>query len=144
VLPKLDLPGFVLFASFAIMILLALGWGGTKYSWKSAVIIGLFCGAGGILILFALWEYRVGDGAMVPYSIVKRQVVWSSSLVSFFFLGTQLITSYYLPIYFQSVKGVSPILSGVYILPGILGQIVMGTISGVLGEHEKSLPKYQD
>jgi hypothetical protein len=134
----LDLGGFVLFASFAIMFVLALEWGGTQYPWKSATIIGLFCGAGGMLAIFAAWEYHVGDGAMIPYSIVRRRIIWCSCLVIAFFFGSLFVFSYYLPIYFQAVKGVAPALSGVYILPGILGQMLTATVSGVLGKA--SLP----
>lgn len=133
-LSQLDLVGFVLFAPFAIMFLMALEWGGTTYAWRSATIIGLFCGAGGIFILFVIWEYHVGEGAMFPYSMMRKTVVWSSCIVICLFFGCLLTLSYYLPIYFQAVKGVSPTLSGVYILPGILSQMLMAIVSGVIGE----------
>ena len=133
ILTKLDLLGFCLFAPAAVQLLLALQWGGTSYLWGSATIIGLFCGAFGTFCMFLLWEHRKGDDAMVPFSMVRQRPVWSGSLVSLFFMGSQLIVSYYLPIYFQSIKNATPTLSGVYILPGILSQIIFATVSGVLG-----------
>jgi hypothetical protein len=133
-LSGLDLIGFILFAPCAIMFLMALEWGGTNYAWNSATIIGLFCGAGVTFTIFAVWEYRVGDRAMFPYSMLRKRVVWSSCVVIGFFFGCVLTLSYYLPIYFQAVKGASPAMSGVYILPGILGQMLFAIISGVLGE----------
>jgi MFS family permease len=132
---KLDLWGFFLFASLAVQFLLALQWGGTKYPWKSATIIGLFCGSAGTFIIFLIQEFYAGENAMVPFSIVKKTVVWSSCLVCLFFFGALITWTYYLPIYFQAVKGVSPTLSGVYVLPGVLSQIAMAIISGVLGRH---------
>ncbi|KZF26031.1 efflux pump [Xylona heveae TC161] len=132
ILPKLDLIGFVIFAAFAVMISLALEWGGSYYSWRSSVIIGLFCGGGVALIAFAAWERHVGDSvAMIPYSVACKREVWCSCVFLGFFSGSLLIFSYYLPIYFQAVKDVSPTLSGVYMLPGILGQILMAITSGV-------------
>lgn len=116
------------------MILMALQWGGVKYTWNSGTIIGLFCGGAGTLGLFVAWEYRVGDSAMLPFSILRKTVVWCSSLVIGFFFASLLVFSYYLPIYFQTVKGVSPTLSGVYMLPSVLSQIVTAILSGVLGE----------
>ncbi|KAF2188862.1 efflux pump [Zopfia rhizophila CBS 207.26] len=132
ILSKLDLTGSFLFASFAVMVLLALEWGGIEYPWKSATIIGLFCGGGSTFVVFAAWEYHVGERAMIPFSVVRKQAVWSSCLFAGFFFGSLLIFSYYLPIYFQAVKGASPSLSGVYMLPGILSQMLMAVVSGML------------
>jgi Fungal trichothecene efflux pump (TRI12) len=133
---SLDLTGFVLFASIAVMSLLALEWGGTKYPWNSAVIIGLFCGAGVTLCIFTAWEYRIGDDAMIPFSIVSKRIVWCSCLVLAFFGSSIFLFSYYLPLYFQAVKGASPALSGVYLLPGILTQIIAAAVSGLLGQYQ--------
>lgn len=134
ILLKFDIVGFFLFAPSAIMLLMALEWGGTEYPWNSATVIGLFCGAGGTFILFLAWEYRAGDSAMIPLSMVKKRIVWCSCLVIGFFFGSLLVFSYYLPIYFQAVKGVSPSRSGVYVLPGILSQMLMAVTSGFLGK----------
>lgn len=132
---KLDLLGFSIFAPAAIQFFLALEWGGVSYRWDSAKIIGLLCGAAGTLCVFLAWEYRKGDGAMIPFSMMRRRVVWSSCFVVCFFFGGMLSMSYYLPIYFQAVKGVSPTLSGVYLLPSILSQILFSVLSGVLGKY---------
>jgi len=135
VLTKLDLRGFALFASFAVMTSLALEWGGLDYAWDSAVVIGLFCGGGVALLVFAAWEYRIGDRAMIPYSVASKREVWSSCVFMAFFGGAMLTFSYYLPIYFQAVKGVGPLLSGVYMLSGILPQMLMAVVSGALGKY---------
>ncbi|MCJ1277841.1 hypothetical protein MMC21_005655 [Puttea exsequens] len=129
---KLDLIGFALFAPAAIQCLLALEWGGVEYAWSSATIIGLFCGTAGTLAVFISWEYRKGEEAMIPLSMVRKRIVWSSCLTLAFFFGTVLIMSYYLPIYFQAVRGASPTMSGVYMLPGVISQVVFATVSGAL------------
>lgn len=132
ILRNLDLIGFVIFAAFALMISLALEWGGSTYSWRNSVIIGVFCGGGFALIAFGVWEHHVGDAiAMIPGSVAGKRNVWCSCLFLGFFSGSLLIFSYYLPIYFQAVKDVSPTLSGVYMLPGIVAQVLMAMVSGV-------------
>lgn len=115
------------------MFLLALEWGGITYAWSSAIVIGLFCGSAGALVVFLGWEYRRGDRAMIPLSMVRRRVVYSSMLSMFFFMGSMLTVSYYLAIYFQAVKGAQPMISGVYLLPSILSQMMFAIISGIGG-----------
>ncbi|OKO93708.1 hypothetical protein PENSUB_11987 [Penicillium subrubescens] len=131
---KLDLTGFVLFAPAAIQLLLALDYGQNKMPWHSATVIGLFCGAGGIFILFLAWEYYQGDKAMIPLAMVAKRKVWSSCLVMMSIFAITLSTTYYLPVYFQAIQNKSPMMSGVYILPSILSQLAVAVTSGALSE----------
>jgi len=115
------------------MFLLALEWGGNTYRWDSATVIGLFCGAAGTIALFFIWESRVGDQAMIPLSMITRRIIASSCLAMLFSAACMITTSYYMAIYFQADKGVSPMLSGVYLLPSILSQMLFGIAAGGLG-----------
>lgn len=124
--------GFTLFAPAAIMFLLALQYGGSTDPWNSATIIGLFVGAGVTFIIFMLWEYRVGDNAMIPYSIFTIRTVWASCVTYGFLAALLLCGSYYLPIYFQAIKNASPMISGVDILPSIISQMISAILSGQL------------
>lgn len=138
-LGKLDLIGFVLFAGFSIQILIALNWGGSQYSWHSSVIAGLFAGAASALCAFVLWEAYMGDEAMTPFYLMKRRVVWSSCINYGCFAGCLLTSTYYLPIYFQAVRKASPTMSGVYLLPSILGNMLFAMVTGVLGKTSSTV-----
>lgn len=131
---KLDLVGFALFAPATIQFLLALQYGGNQFAWNSSQVIGLFCGAGCTFIAFLVWEYYKGDAAMIPFSMVRQRRVWASCLVFAFLMGQLYCASFYLPVYFQGVKGATPLLSGVYLLPSILGQLLISVVIGMLGE----------
>lgn len=131
VLPELDLFGFSLFAPAAVMFLLAIQFGGDdSHTWDSSIVIGLFCGAGVTAILFVLWEIRRGDRAMIPGSIVKQRIVWASTGHAASLMAGVFVVSYYMPIYFQAVKGVGPTMSGVYLLPSIITGLICVLISG--------------
>ena len=135
---KLDLIGFLLFAPAAIQLLLALEYGEGEYGWKSSTVIGLFCGSGSTFLFFLAWEYHQGDKAMIPLSMVAQRIVWSSCLVMLTLFAMVLTASYYLPIYFQSIKNKSPTMSGVYILPSVLSRLLFVVLSGLLSEcHQK-------
>jgi hypothetical protein len=80
-IPQLDLIGFAMFVPPSIMFLLALQFGsGNAYAWDSATIIGLFVGAAVGIIIFIFWERYMGDRAMLPGSIIKRRIVWTSCI----------------------------------------------------------------
>jgi hypothetical protein len=130
---SMDLVGFAIFAPAAIQVLLALQYGGNQYAWDGAVVIGLLCGGVATFVLFFCWEYRKGVTAMVPLSLLRNRVVWSSCATMFFNIGVTNCTTYYLPVFLQAVKDQSPITSGVNLLPNILVQVVMAMVSGVLG-----------
>ncbi|THV76873.1 MFS general substrate transporter [Aureobasidium pullulans] len=130
-LRSLDLVGFALFAPAIIQILLALQWGGTQYAWNSATVIGLFCGGAATLLVFLTWEYFKGDDAMIPLSMVRQRIFWSSCMTVFFTFSSMLCVNYYLPIYFQAVRGASPTMSGVDLLPSIISQMIFAILSGI-------------
>ena len=115
------------------MFLLALEWGGNTYQWDSPTVIGLFCGSAGGLIVFFCCEYTKGEAAMIPLPMMTRGVIASSCLAMFFSVANVITTSFYMAIYFQAARGVSPMLSGVYLLPAILTQLLFGITSGILG-----------
>ena len=132
-LEKLDLLGFAIFAGFSIQILLALNWGGSRFPWNSAIVIGLLCGSGGALIIFVIWEHYMGKEAMIPLSLIGRRVIWSSCLNYCFFAGWLLSSTYYLPIYFQAVRNATPTMSGVNLLPAVIGNMLFAGVTGGLG-----------
>lgn len=74
----------------------------------------------------------MGDGGMIPLSIISKRVVWSSCLNYGFLTGSMLIVTYYLPIYFQAVRNATPALSGVYLLPMIITMILSVIATGAL------------
>lgn len=132
-LARLDPIGFLLFAPACTMVLLAIQWGGIKHAWKSATIIGLLSGSFLSLLLFIAWEHRRGDQAMVPLDILFRSPVLFSAWTGLFQMGSQMVISYYLPIWFQVVQGVGPTASGVRTLPTMISQMTAALVAGVLG-----------
>ncbi|OAQ99098.1 hypothetical protein LLEC1_02361 [Akanthomyces lecanii] len=129
-LKKMDMLGFVLFAPAAVMILLALEFGGNRYAWSSPTIIGLFAGGAVEVVLFLLWERRAGMTAMIPLPIIGKREVWTACVASMFMFSTMLGAGYYLPVYFQTVRGMSPLHSGISMLPAIVTQLVVTVVCG--------------
>jgi hypothetical protein len=140
VIPQIDLIGFTLLAPAVVMLLLALQFGGGgSYPWNSSVIIGLFVGAGVTAIIFAFWERRQGDEAMIPGSIISNRIVWASTGFFLCNMSCTFVSTNYLPLYFQAIQGVGPTLSGVYMLPSILSSLLFVVASGAVGKHTLEL-----
>jgi hypothetical protein len=115
------------------MFFLALEFGGNQYAWKSAMVIGLLCGAFATFTIFFAWEWHRGEAAMVPFSLLRLKLVWSSAVMMFCFLGTMFTVAYYLPIWLQAVKGDSPLMSGVHNLPMFVSQVTVVLVGGSFG-----------
>lgn len=138
----LDLPGFALFVPAVIMLLLALQWGGEKYAWRSATIIGLLCGFVVLAPIFILWQKREQDEASIPPSIFMQRTVFSSAILSWFAFGGLQLVTYYLPVWFQVILGASPTRSGVYYLPSVLGDVTASVLGGILGKRLPNPPPF--
>ncbi|ROW03046.1 hypothetical protein VMCG_05700 [Cytospora schulzeri] len=126
----LDLMGFVLFAPAILQLLLALQFGGVNYPWDSSQVIGLFCGAAATIVVWFFWNRYRGDDAMLPYSMIRRRDVLASGIYEAFLMASVYGGIYFLPIYFQAVKGASAMLSGVYLLPMIIAQLFVAGAAG--------------
>ncbi|KAI8171966.1 Efflux pump mokI [Colletotrichum sp. SAR 10_70] len=139
IIPELDLTGFALFAPTTVMFLIALHWGSTEHGWSSPVVIGLFAASGATLVMFTFWEWHVGEKSLIPFHLIKRRRVWASAMQSTTLFSLNYVGVNYVPIYFQAVKGVGPSLSGVYMLPSILTQLLSLVISGALAQSPSAI-----
>lgn len=131
VIRRLDLVGTAILAPAIIMVLLALEFGGNNFPWHSATIIGLFCGFGVTILLFIVWEWRVArEDALFPVHLLREKVVTAGALTNLCLFSCTYISAYFVPIYFQSIRGDSAFTSGVHSIPGILSQMFMAVFSG--------------
>ena len=111
-------------------------WGRTTYVWSSPQVLGLFCGSFIAFADFLLGQYYKGDTAMIPLKILSQSLVYCGFLTVVLQLGDLYMLAYYSPVWFQVVKGASPLLSGVFILPTVISQIISAGISGMLGTSD--------
>jgi len=117
---QMDLVGTALVMGAIISLILALQYGGQTRPWGDSTVVGLLVGFVVIMIEFGLWEYHQGERAMMAPRLISRRMVILPSIYSMLLAGCYFVIIYYLPIYFQSIDGVSPTDSGVRNLPIIL------------------------
>lgn len=129
-LKELDLIGNLVFLPSLTCLFTALGWAGTRYPWDSGVVIGLFCVFAFLLILFAIEQYLKGDTATLPPKILKNRNVLSGFAYSVCCNSAMNVVEYYLPTYFQAIRGYSPTKSGILLFPIVIGMLVSMLMQG--------------
>lgn len=130
---QLDPLGNLFFVPGIVCLLLALQWGGSTYAWSNARIIALLVLA--IILVAAFIVVQVwnrNNTATVPLRVIKQRTVAGAFWFTFCTSAAMLAMVYYLPIWFQAIKGVDAVSSGLMLLPLILGLVVASIISGIL------------
>lgn len=110
-------------------LLLVTVWGGTQYAWTSPTIIGTGVASVIVLIAFVVWEHHAAEPILPPslFSIgIFRTATTSSFLLSMVMFGALI----YLPLYLQLVDGVSAMVSGLLLIPLMLGLLAASILSG--------------
>jgi MFS family permease len=129
-LAQLDLIGNVIFVPSLTSLFLALGWAGTRNAWNSPTIIALFTTFVLLLAGFAFVQHRRQDAATLPPRLLRNRSVIAGFVFSLFCNSTIQVFQYYLPTYFQSVRGYTPSQSGIMMLPIIISFLVAMVIQG--------------
>ncbi|KAJ2907337.1 uncharacterized protein MKZ38_003193 [Zalerion maritima] len=128
---RLDPLGTLFLIPSVSSLLLALQWGGTKFEWASWPIILMFGLFGALFAAFVVVQGLMPKTATVPFRIIGQRSIFYAAFFNFCLTGSQLITIYFIPIWFQSVKGVTPIQSGIYTIPFVASTVVSSIMSGI-------------
>lgn len=129
---QLDILGMVFFVPAAISLVLALQWGGITHAWDDRPVTALLATAGACLVAFAASQALKGDRAMLPPGLLRRRCVLLGAAASFFTSASLYVFGFYLPVYFQAVRGADTLASGVMYLPSAASLAVAVTAAGRL------------
>ncbi|KAJ9613474.1 hypothetical protein H2200_003416 [Cladophialophora chaetospira] len=115
-----------------IMILLSLDFGGVVSPWDSPKVLSLLFGGFGLLAFFIFWEIKGASSPLIPVHLLNRTSKVSPLLVCFTHGFVNVSSWYFLPVFFQAVRGASPTRSGVLIMPIVVVQAVTGVAAGAI------------
>jgi EmrB/QacA subfamily drug resistance transporter len=128
---KIDYLGSLLLAASATCIVLFTSWGGTEYAWRSAVIIGLAVLA--VLLAVGWWvSAHYATEPVLPLRLFSNRVFSVCAGIGFAAGFAMFGALSFLPLFLQVVRGVSPTISGVYLLPMVVGLLITSVGSGQL------------
>ena len=129
---QFDIPGTICFLPGVITLLLALQWGGSTYPWRNGRVIALFIISGILLISFVIIQIWKQEQATVPPRVFKNRNVWGSAWFGGCLGAAFFILIFYIPIWFQAIKGVTAVKSGIMNLPMVLSLVIISIVAGGL------------
>ena len=127
---KFDPVGNAMLAPGLILLLLAIQWGGSTYAWSSARVVACLVVGIVLLIAFMVVQYWVQEDGTVPPRIFLQRSIAACTVISLCTGAALIIDSFYLPIWFQAIKGNSAAQAGVRLLPYFLSTVVFVIGSG--------------
>ncbi|MGH9080296.1 MAG: MDR family MFS transporter, partial [Acidimicrobiales bacterium] len=128
---RVDYLGAFLLLIGVTAALLVTVWGGTQYAWASPTIIGLALVALVFVAGFAVWERHASE-PILPPSLFRIGIFRVASSVSFLLAMVMFGSIIYIPLYLQLVDGLSATVSGLLLIPLMLGLLVASIVSGQL------------
>ncbi|WP_324793473.1 MDR family MFS transporter [Streptomyces cyaneofuscatus] len=127
----IDYLGTFLIASVATCLILVASLGGTTWAWGSVQIIALAVLAVVLLIAFVAVERRAAE-PVLPLKLFRIRTFSLVAVISFIVGFAMFGAMTYLPTFLQVVHGITPTMSGVHMLPMVLGMLLTSTGSGQL------------
>lgn len=135
---RFDWLGFLLIGSASFTLLLALNQGQDK-GWTSLFIINLIIYSVFGLILFIIWELN-SEEPLIDLKLLNNRTYCLSLLT----VGLSNIAMYsvifLIPIYVQTVRGLTPMQSGLLTMPSAVVTALMMPISGRLADKFGTMP----
>ncbi|RPA96175.1 MFS general substrate transporter [Choiromyces venosus 120613-1] len=131
-LKRVDWLGITLVASGTVLFLLGLEFGGVSHPWNSPIVICFV--VFGILILcaFVYVEWKVAKLPIMPIKLFTNRTNACAYFVGFFHGFIFIAGCYFIPLYFQAVRGDTALMAGVYVLPYVLVLSFVSAISGAI------------
>ena len=131
---RVDFVGAALFLGSVSCFLLATQWGGTRYPWSSAIILGLYggCVLLGASTVMASWFHLSSREPILTLHLFKMRDQVVVYVMALMFCMAMFMNVYYLPLYFQVVHGDGAMEAGIEILPYLLPVDCVSIASGYI------------
>ena len=138
---KIDFTSNLLLVTSVTSVLIALTYGGTRFSWSSwRVILPLVLGLAGIIGFGFFEASKFVKEPTLPPHLLRNRTTATALFLTFIHALFSFWIIYLLPVYFQGVLLKSTTRSGVLLLPTVItivpGGLVSGTILSKFGRYK--------
>ncbi|GJD04906.1 major facilitator superfamily transporter [Colletotrichum higginsianum] len=130
----------VIFLAGSACLTVVLTFGGVVYPFRSGTVIALWTVTGVLLVAFIVMlkmhPLVSKENRLYPVHFFKQPTLINMQLQVFLSSGIILAMTYFIPLYFQFVKGDGALDAGVRLLPLIMFMVVASMVNGFL------MPRY--
>ena len=117
---KLDMTGAALMVVAAVLLLLALSWGGVRHPWGSLPIVSLLAASAVMWVAFAR-RLATAPEPFIPLSMLREPLIRTMIVAAFFSIGTIIGLSIVVPLYLELVLGFSASGGGIALIAYVVG-----------------------
>ena len=139
---RLDLIGALLVVAASVSFMLGLSLAGVRYEWTSAPVLSLFATAVAVAGLF-VWRLLTAPEPLIPLAVLRHPIVRWATIANACGWSAIVGLNIFLPIYLQSVVGLSPTDAGLALIVLMVSLNISAGIGGqvlVRVAHYKVLP----
>ena len=127
---RVDWIGSVLFIGSTTSFLIPITWGGVSYPWDSwRVLAPLIIGIIGIVV-FVVFEAYVATEPLIRLNVFKNRTAAASYFETTLHGMILWCILYYLPLYYEAVKGETPIITGISLFPATFTVAPAAVVTG--------------
>ncbi|HEY2214093.1 MAG TPA: MFS transporter, partial [Acidimicrobiales bacterium] len=127
----IDYAGTLFLSAGAALLIVFASVGGISWAWASTQSVALAIVGVVLVVMFLLAERRAKE-PVIPLRLFRERVFSSASAIGFVIGFAMFGALTFLPLFLQNVKGVSPTVSGLRILPLMVGMLGASVLSGQL------------
>ena len=128
---RFDTAGAALLAGATGALMLACIWGGNRFAWTSATILGLI-GAGIVLAGALVLRERRAEDPVVPFDLLRTRTVAVACAALFLTTASLFAVNVFVPLFLQVTTGASPTEAGLLLVPAMVGITLSTNIVGRL------------
>lgn len=128
---RIDVPGAILLSLGVVSTILVTTWGGTQYPWTSPLILSLIVASVVFIACFG-WVELHADEPLLPLGLFRYRTFALASGIGLIIGVAMYGALNYVPLFLQTVNGVSATNSGLLLTPLMLGMILASGTAGTI------------
>lgn len=140
-LKAVDWLGGILIVGGVVSFLYGFESAGVTDPWDSAFVLCLIIFGAVMIVLFFIVEWKIAKYPIMPVRLFKDHSNMAAYGVCYMFGFVFIAESYYLPLYFQTVMGLTPILSGATLFALVVPLSLTSIATGII---IKKTQRYQE